>query len=109
MRDQRAVAVVGVGRRAARSRAVERVVGVRGAVVGQVAGIVVGETCVGDLIGDIVGGGGGRATVELHGGAVVDFKVRRSRAREQKLDDARQLADTACVTSVLSKLIDLYP
>jgi len=55
LRHERAVAVVGVGRAAARGGTVERVVGIgRHAVVGQVAGVVVGKAGVADLVGRVM-------------------------------------------------------
>ena len=68
LRDQRTIAIGGVGRAAARGRAIKRVVGGGGAVVGQVARIVVGEAR--DLVGVIVGRGDRRGTVELHSAAI---------------------------------------
>ena len=56
LRHQRAVAVGGVGRGAARGGAVQRIVAVRRrTVAGQVAGRVVGIAGVGDLVGGVVG------------------------------------------------------
>ena len=71
LRDQRAVAGVGVGRCAARGGAVQRVVGGgRRAVTQQVAGRVVHNADVRDLIGSVVGCHRWRAAVELHRRAV---------------------------------------
>ena len=71
LRDQRAVASVGVGRATAHGCAVERVVGGGcRTVIDQVTGIVVGEAGVADLVGEIVGGDRRRAAVELHRRAV---------------------------------------
>ena len=68
--DQRAVAVVAVGRAAARGRAVQGIVGGgRRAVVGQVAGQVVAIPRIRDLVREVVRGRGG-AAVDRDRGAV---------------------------------------
>ncbi len=71
LRHQRAVAVVGVGRRAALRHTAERVVAVgRGTFGGQVAGVVVGVAGIRDLVGEVVGRDRRRAAVDLHRGTV---------------------------------------
>jgi hypothetical protein len=68
---QCAVAVVGVGRAAARGGAAERIVRVRcGAVVEQVAGIVVAKAGGGDLVACVVDGDRRRPAVDRDGCAI---------------------------------------